>query len=113
MSTKTIQILNSMTSGTVRYDGAQELTKEERAQARNNINAASLDESGKIPLEQLPDDIGSGGGGLTEVAWEDIKNKPFGEMGIKIEWDGDITDKEHLGIVPGFDFYRISSKPLS
>ena len=65
---------------------------------------------GKVPLEQLPDNIGSG---LTEVAWEDIKNKPFGEMGIKIEWDGDITDKEHLGIVPGFDFYRISSKPLS
>ena len=31
---------------------------------------------GKVPLEQLPDNIGSGGGGLTEVDWEDIKNRP-------------------------------------
>lgn len=32
---------------------------------------------GKVPLEQLPDDIGSGGG-LTEVFWKDIKDAPFG-----------------------------------
>lgn len=31
---------------------------------------------GKVPLEQLPNNIGSGGG-LTEVSWEDVKNKPF------------------------------------
>lgn len=29
---------------------------------------------GKVPLEQLPDDIG---GGLTEVSWEDVQDKPF------------------------------------
>lgn len=68
---------------------------------------------GKIPMEQLPDDIGGGSAGLTEVTWEDIKNKPFGETGINIIWDGNITDKDHLGIVPGFDFYRISPKILS
>ena len=31
---------------------------------------------GKIPASQLPDDIGSGGG-LTEVSWEDVQDKPF------------------------------------
>ena len=56
---------------------------------------------GKVPVEQLPDDIG---GGLTEVAWEDIKNKPFGEVGnAKTECVGnamviekyDPCDKKH------------------
>jgi hypothetical protein len=32
---------------------------------------------GKVPKEQLPDDIGTGGGGLTKVYWKDIKDKPF------------------------------------
>lgn len=41
------------------------------------VNKADLVD-GKVPLEQLPDNIGSGsGGGLTEVSWEDVKNKPF------------------------------------
>lgn len=62
MATKKIQILDSLNKNAVLY-APQELTKEEKLQARENINAASLDENGKVPLEQLPDDIGSGGGG--------------------------------------------------
>lgn len=43
-----------------------------------------------------------------------IKNRPFykGE-GFKYEWDGDITGKELLSVVEGFDFYLISSNILS
>ena len=37
---------------------------------------------GKIPADQLPDDIGSGGG-LTEVFWEDVKDKPFYDTRIR------------------------------
>lgn len=58
---------------------------------------------GKIPVEQLPDDIG---GGLTEVSWEDIQNKPFGEEGFKIEWDG--TPTSEFVNIEGLDFYKVS-----
>ena len=42
---------------------------------------------GKIPLEQLPDDIGSGGGASS---WNDLKDKPFEEISPAqvITWDG-------------------------
>jgi hypothetical protein len=55
--------------------------------ANTSLNYKADLVDGKIPVEQLPDDIG---GGLTEVAWEDIKNKPFEEIsrGEKITWDG-------------------------
>lgn len=42
---------------------------------------------GKVPLDQLPDDIGSGGGASS---WNDLQDKPFEEIsaGQIIDWDG-------------------------
>lgn len=62
-----------MIGGAIRYDKAQDLTPEQKAQARANIGAGT-------------------GGDLTEIFWEDIQNKPFGEIGWSIEWDGTPTD---------------------
>lgn len=67
-----------------------------------NLNTKADLVDGKIPTEQLPDDIG---GGLTEVDWEtNVINKPFGEVGWSIEWDGtptneDIDVTDTLGVV--------------
>jgi hypothetical protein len=61
---------------------------------------------GKIPLEQLPDDIG---GGLTEVSWKDIKDKPFYEIGFSYEWDGNKEGLENFNAAGAFDFYKVSS----
>lgn len=42
MATKKIQIIGSMTSGTVRHDIEQDLTEEEKEMAKKNIGAASV-----------------------------------------------------------------------
>ena len=57
--------------------------------ANTSLNYKADLVDGKVPLEQLPDNIG-GGGVSGEVAWEDIKNKPFEEIsrGEKITWNG-------------------------
>ena len=39
----------------VRYDVAQDLTSDQKNQARNNIGAASLGADGKVPSAQLPE----------------------------------------------------------
>lgn len=39
----------------VRYDVAQDLTSDQKNQARDNIGAASLDTDGKVPSSQLPE----------------------------------------------------------
>lgn len=39
----------------VRYDVAQDLTSDQKNQARDNIGAASLDTTGKVPSSQLPE----------------------------------------------------------
>lgn len=62
MATKKIQILDSLNKNAVLYT-PQELTEEEKMQVRENLNIPSLDENGRVPLEQLPDDIGGGSGG--------------------------------------------------
>ena len=181
MATKKIQILDSLNKNAVLYT-PQELTEEDKAQARSNLSVPSLDENGKIlssqlpddigvdvdlsdyytktetdaslfgkadlvdgkipveqipegivdlsgyytkteineeinsvsetfnvellkkadlidgkiPTSQLPDDIGSGGG-IAEVSWDDLADKPFGEIGEKIEWDG-ITSAEDIDV---------------
>ena len=116
MATKKIQILDSLNKNAVLYT-PQELTKEEKAQVRENLDIPSLDENGKIPLEQLPDDIG----GLTEVSWEDIKNRPFGDGGsLSIEWDGNATGKEMVtffeeeseGDIFGYYFVKVHDTPI-
>ena len=60
---------------------------------------------GKILAEQLPDDIG----GITEVSWEDIKNKPFYEIGLNYEWDGNTEGLESFNLAGEFNFYKVSS----
>jgi hypothetical protein len=55
---------------------------------------------GKIPASQLPDDIGSGGGGLTEVYWEDIKDKPFYEDSVRIELPADTSSSTVISSQP-------------
>ena len=42
--------------------------------AINRLNSKADLVNGKVPASQLPDDIG---GGLSEVEWEDVKNRPF------------------------------------
>ena len=39
----------------VRYDVAQDLTSDQKTQARDNIGAASLGTDGKVPTSQLPE----------------------------------------------------------
>lgn len=65
--------------------------------------------NGKVPAEQLPDDIS---GGLTEINWEDIKNKPFGEIGLSIEWDGAPTEYEPIDVrdILGCICYKVGEK---
>lgn len=106
MATKSLQILGSLNQTAVQFV-EQELTEEEKAQARENIGAAGLDADGKVPLEQLPDDIG----GLTEVDWEtNVVNKPFGIIGNSIailesqsKATTDLTDTFEM---PFYGFYE-------
>lgn len=71
---------------------------------------------GKVPLEQLPDDIGSGGG-LTEVSWEDIKNKPFYDNSTTVQSRFECTE----GVTPvhfeveedGMTFWKVSDLVLT
>ena len=74
---------------------------------------------GKIPVEQLPDDIGTGGetgsGGLTEVAWEDIKNRPFYDDSISILFPSDVSNCTTITSQPleamggmSFSFIKVS-----
>lgn len=42
------------------------------------------------------------------VSWNDLTDKPFGETGIKIEWDGNTE-----GLVNAFgDYYKVSDNPI-
>ena len=60
---------------------------------------------GKVPANQLPE---------IPSSWNDLTDKPFGETtGLKYEWDGETSNKEHLSVVDGFDFYHISSDILT
>lgn len=53
------------------------------------VDYSDILEAWKQELEELA----TSGGGLTEVAWEDIKNKPFGEVKCfeDVDFDGIIT----------------------
>lgn len=68
---------------------------------------------GKIPVEQIPDGIG-GSGGLTEVAWEDIQNKPFYVIGYKAEWNGKKSEVSFDDLVDtlGITMHKIG-EPIS
>lgn len=56
MATKSLQILGSLNQTAVQFI-EQALTEEEKAQARENVGAAGLDNVGKLLTEQLPDNV--------------------------------------------------------
>jgi hypothetical protein len=68
MATKSLQILGSLNQTAVQFV-EQELTEEEKAQARENIGAAGLD------------DVGNGSGGVT--SWNDLEDKPFYDARVR------------------------------
>ena len=57
---------------------------------------------GKVPLEQLPDDIGRG-----ITSWNDLTDKPFEEESWSITWDGTPTD-DFVEVVNGLGYYKVS-----
>lgn len=114
MATKKLQILDSLNKNAVLYT-PQELTEEEKAQVRDNLSVPSLDENGKIPTSQLPDDIG-GGGGLTEVDWEEsVVNKPFEDTRVMINYSYEENPNPvYFDCAPiGYSFYKISDMMLT
>jgi len=48
----------------------------------------------------------------TSGSWGDLKDKPFGEEGWTIEWDGDITDKETVTL-DGLELVRVSDNTIA
>lgn len=72
----------------------------------NSITASTVN---KIDIKYLPSNIG---GGLTEVTWDDIKNKPFGETGWSIEWDGNPDNSlgSYFLEAAGVTFYKIGNE---
>lgn len=70
--------------------------------------------NGKVPLEQLPNNIGSGGG-LTEVSWEDVKNKPFYDTRVISTYsyteNPNPVSFDHQ--LMGYSFYKVSDLVLT
>ena len=70
---------------------------------------------GKVPIEQLPDDIGSGGG-LAEVDWEaNVVNKPFEDTRVMINYSYEENPNPvYFDCAPiGYSFYKISDMVLT
>ena len=107
--------------GAVRYDAAQALTEQEKAQARLNIGAAAPGEGGggggsvegavRYDVEQALDDEAKARAranlGTTDGTWENMPDKPFGEVDWSIEWDGTPTN-DFVEINKGIGFYKVS-----
>lgn len=103
MATKSLQILGSLNATAVQFT-EQDLTEEQKAQARENIGAASLD------------DINSSGGG--DSSWNDLQDKPFEEISPAqvITWDGNTDGLPSAsvdldmgdGVILTFACYKIS-----
>lgn len=92
------------------------------------INGVTNVSAGKISVAltdeddnevQLPDDIG--GGGLTEVSWDDIKDKPFYEDKAfdDVMWDGNTEgllsvtiDLEQMGMA-AYHLYKVSDQVIT
>lgn len=92
------------------FEAVNESIGEVTASLRNKADLVD----GKVSLEQLPDNIGTGGG-LTEVAWEDIKNKPFYDDNLSIKIPSDISNCTTITSQPletmggmGFSFVKVS-----
>lgn len=100
MATKSLQILGSLNQTAVEFI-PQELTDEQKAQARENIGAAGLDDVG---------------GGLTEVDWEtNIINKPFYDDRVIINYSYDENPNpiSFDCAAMGYSFYKISDLVLT
>lgn len=59
----------------------------------------------KVLRNRHLDECGGNGGGVS--SWNDLTDKPFGEEGWSIEWDGTPTD-EFVEIVSGIGYYKVS-----
>lgn len=46
------------------------------------------------------------------VSWNDLTDKPFGETGFKIEWEGNIEGLSTFNLLGEFDFYKVSSDTI-
>lgn len=113
--------------GAVRYDAAQVLSEQEKAQARHNIGAAAPGEGGggggtaegavRHDIEQALDEDDKARAraniGTTDGTWANMPDKPFGETGYKYEWDGDTTDREVIHFAPDTAVYKVSSDILT
>lgn len=118
--------------GAVRYDAAQALTEQEKAQARMNIGAAAPGEGGggggsiegavRYDVEQALDDEAKARAraniGTTDGTWANIPDKPFGEGGkTVIEMPSDtsgsmIISSQSLEALGGiaFSFVKVGNK---
>ena len=159
MATKSLQILGSLNATAVQFT-EQDLTEEQKAQARENIGAPSLVDgkipveqlpdgigtgdgnvnltnyytkgetdtalsgkadlvNGKVPLSQLPDNIGTGGsggsGGLTEVFWEDVKDRPFYDTRViaRYSYSENPNPVSFDCAATGYSLYKISDLVLT
>lgn len=103
--------------GAVRYDAAQVLTEEQKAQARANIGAGTSDitESGegavRYDVQQALDEENKARAraniGTTDGTWENMPDKPFGVSGYSIEWDGVTTEGlPFVEVADGMGFYK-------
>lgn len=110
--------------GAISYLIKQNLTEDQKAQARENIGAAAVGQGGngttegavlytKQDLTDSQKTIARENIGTTDGTWENMPDKPFYKNGYKYEWDGNTTGLETFGVVEGFDFYKISSDVLS
>ena len=108
-------------TGAVRYDAAQALTEQEKAQARMNIGAAAPGEGGGgggsvegavqyNAAQNLTDEQklqARANIGTTDGTWESMPDKPFGINGWVIEWDTNPTDT-FVEVMDGMGFYKAS-----
>lgn len=110
--------------GAVRYDVAQALTEEQKAQARFNIGISSTGGGGtaegavRYDVEQTLSDGAKARAreniGTTDGTWESMPDKPFSKTGFNYEWNGDNNGLANIA-GPGnvFVLYRISLDKIS
>ena len=107
--------------GAVRYDTAQVLTEQEKAQAKANLGITDNGGSGgstvegavRHDVEQALDEDDKARAreniGTTDGTWESMPDKPFYKSGVSYEWNGDTEGKETLaGPGNAFILYRVS-----
>lgn len=106
-------------AGAVRYDTAQVLTEEQKAQARANIGAGTGDGSGgtvegavlynaEQALNEDDKARARANIGTTDGSWENMPDKPFYKTGVNYEWDGNTEGRESFNVAGELNFYKVS-----